>query len=379
MRLCEALKLANPGTVFEVEVEEHRYFKYVYMAFGPCIRGFLNCIRPVVVVDGTHLHEKYKGMLLIATCIDGNNNIYPIALGIVDGENDASWLWFMTYLKASIGDISNLMIISDCHISIGKAVSSIFPKVFHALCIYHIRNNLMDKFKNKDIIPHFYLAAKAYKMSEFQIYWSKLQRYPGVTAYFEKIGLHRWARVYQVHCRYDKMTTNIVECLNGVLKDARELPITKLLEHIRGWLQSWFYVRRTHAVACTNLVTDYAMTILKEAESVSRTYRVSPVDMYVLSVDDGHLGGLVDLRSRTSTCMEFNCMEIPCSHAVVAAAMRNINVQTLCLKWFTVECVLAAYAEPIFPVGHRQEWRQRLDFDDFEILPPQNMPSVGRR
>ena len=144
------------------------------MAFGPCIRGFLNCIRPVIVVDGTHLHEKYKGMLLIATCIDDNNNIYPIAFGIVDGENDASWLWFMTHLKASIGDIPNLVIISDRHISIGKAVSSIFPEAFHALYIYHIRNNLMDKLKNKDIIPHFYLAAKAYRMSEFQIYWSKL-------------------------------------------------------------------------------------------------------------------------------------------------------------------------------------------------------------
>ena len=94
----------------------------------------------------------------------------------------------------------------------------------------------MDKFKNKDIIPHFYLAAKAYRMSEFQIYWSKLQRYPEVTAYLEEIGLQRWTRVYQVHCRYDKMTTNIVECLSGVLKNPRELPITKLLEHIRGWL-----------------------------------------------------------------------------------------------------------------------------------------------
>ena len=104
------------------------------MAFGPCIRGFLNCIHSVIVVDGTHLHEKYKGMLLIATCIDGNNNIYPIAFGIVDGENDASWLWFMTHLKASIGDIPNLVIISDRHISIRKAVSSIFLEAFHALC-----------------------------------------------------------------------------------------------------------------------------------------------------------------------------------------------------------------------------------------------------
>ena len=60
------------------------------MALGSCIKGCLNCIRPVVAVDGTHLHEKYKGMLLIATCVDGNNNIYPLAFDIVDGENDAS-------------------------------------------------------------------------------------------------------------------------------------------------------------------------------------------------------------------------------------------------------------------------------------------------
>ncbi|XP_038884809.1 protein FAR-RED ELONGATED HYPOCOTYL 3-like [Benincasa hispida] len=216
----EALKLANLGTIFEVEVEDVQYFKYVFMALCPCIRGFLNCIRPVIVVDGTHFHEKYKGMLLITTCIDGNNNIYPIAFSIVDCENDASWTWFMTHLKASIGDVSNLVIISNRHISIAKAIARIFPSAFHALCIYHIRNNLLDKFKNEDIIPHFYLAAKAYRISEFQMYWAKLHQYPGVTAYLEEFGLQRWARVYQLHCRYDKMTTNIVEYLNGVLKDA---------------------------------------------------------------------------------------------------------------------------------------------------------------
>ncbi|XP_038880824.1 uncharacterized protein LOC120066975 [Benincasa hispida] len=158
------------------------------------------------------------------------------------------------------------------------------------------------------------------------MYWAKLYQYPGVTIYLEKVGLQWWARVYQVHCTYDKMMTNIVECLNGVLKDA-----------------------------CINIVTDYAMSILKELKLMSRTYRVSPVDMHIIHVDGGYLEGLVDLRSRTCTCMEFNCIEIPCSHAISAATLRNIKVQTLCAKWFTVECVLAAYAEPIFPVGHRQE------------------------
>ncbi|XP_038889310.1 protein FAR-RED ELONGATED HYPOCOTYL 3-like [Benincasa hispida] len=201
-----------------------------------CIRGFLNCICLVIVVDETHLHEKYKGMLLIATYINGNINIYPIAFSIVDGENDASWTWFMTHLTALIGDVPNLVIISDRHISIAKAVASIFPDAFHALCIYHIWNNLVDKFKNRNIIPHFYLVAKAYRMFEFQMYWAKLHQYPGVMAYLEEVGLQLWARVYQVYCKYDKMTTNIVEYLNRMLKDARELPIIKLLKHIHEWL-----------------------------------------------------------------------------------------------------------------------------------------------
>ncbi|XP_038896643.1 uncharacterized protein LOC120084906 [Benincasa hispida] len=218
----ETLKFTNPGTIFE---------------------GFLNCIRPVIVVDGTHLHEKYKGILLIATCIDGNNNIYHTAFSIVDGENDASWTWFMTHLKVLIGDVPNLVIISDRHILIAKAVVSIFPDAFHGLCIYHIWNNLVDKFNNKDINPHFYLAAKAYRMFDFQMYWPKLHQYLGVTAYLEEIGLQRWARIYQIHCKYDKMTTDIVEYLNRVLKNARELPITKLLEHICEWLQGYIEIR----------------------------------------------------------------------------------------------------------------------------------------
>ncbi|XP_038874877.1 uncharacterized protein LOC120067378 [Benincasa hispida] len=280
----------------------------------------------------------------------------------------------MTHLKASIGDVPNLVIISYRHISIAKAVARIFPNAFHALYIYHIRNNLVDKFKNKDIIPHFYLVAKVYRMSEFQMYWAKLHQYSGVTAYLEEVGLQQWARVYQVYCKYDKITTNIGEYLNGVLKDARELPLTKLLEHIREWLQGWFYIRHTHAMICTNIVTDYAMSIFKESKLISRTYRVSPVDMHIINVDDEYFGGLVGLRSRTCTCMEFNCLEIPCSHAISAATLRNINVQTLCEKWFTFECVLAAYTESIFPVGHSQEW-----VGDFEpILPPEKVVSVSR-
>lgn len=139
----------------------------------------------VIIVDDTYLQEKYKGMLLIVTCIDGNNNIYPIAFFIVDYE---TWSWFMINLRALVGSIMNLVIIFDRYLFI-KFISLIFPEAFHVLIIYHIWNNLMDGFKNKDVILHFYIVFKTYKMFKFQIYWSKLDRYPSVTAYLEDIGL----------------------------------------------------------------------------------------------------------------------------------------------------------------------------------------------
>jgi hypothetical protein len=53
---------------------------------------------------------------LAATGRDGNNNIFPIAFGVVDKEDHASWMWFLTQLKYCIGDSGkhgNYTFISD--------------------------------------------------------------------------------------------------------------------------------------------------------------------------------------------------------------------------------------------------------------------------
>ncbi|RYR35976.1 hypothetical protein Ahy_A10g051049 [Arachis hypogaea] len=46
-------------------------------SYYPCIRVFRHC-KPIVHVDRTHLYEKYKGCLLVAASLDGNNNIVLI-------------------------------------------------------------------------------------------------------------------------------------------------------------------------------------------------------------------------------------------------------------------------------------------------------------
>ena len=43
------------------------------------------------------------------------------------------------------------------------------------------------------------------------------------------------------------MTTNIAECMNAILRDAREMPLVPLLETICSKLQQWFHDRQTIA------------------------------------------------------------------------------------------------------------------------------------
>ena len=52
-------------------------------------------MRKVIVVDRTFLKNKYKGVLLVATAVDGNSNLYPIEFEVVDSENDDSWRWLI--------------------------------------------------------------------------------------------------------------------------------------------------------------------------------------------------------------------------------------------------------------------------------------------
>ena len=83
-------------------------------------------IRSVIAVDGTHLKGLYRGSMFVATCLDGNNQLYPLAIGIMDSENNDAWEWFMMKLHGVIGDRPELVIFSDRCTAIRRAVLKVF-------------------------------------------------------------------------------------------------------------------------------------------------------------------------------------------------------------------------------------------------------------
>jgi len=103
------LKLTNPGTITDIEtepdIEDERKerFLYMFLAFGASIQGFKH-LRRVLVVDGSHLKGKHKGILLTTSGQDANFQVYPLAFAVVDSVNDDAWTWFFTKLERIIAD-----------------------------------------------------------------------------------------------------------------------------------------------------------------------------------------------------------------------------------------------------------------------------------
>ena len=90
-KYSHVLQELNSGTIIQLAVDDDYNFLYYFLALGSCIKVFMQSIRRVIVVDGFHLKGKYGGTLLIVICLDENNQMYHVVIGIVNSENNASW------------------------------------------------------------------------------------------------------------------------------------------------------------------------------------------------------------------------------------------------------------------------------------------------
>lgn len=240
-KYSHVLEKENEGTVTALKLDGNNNFLYYFV--GSCINGFLQSIRSVIAVDGTHLKGLYRETMFVATCLDGNNQLYPLAIGIGDSENNDSWEWFVMNLHGVIGDIPDLVIISDRSNSIQRAVMKIFRSATHDICFYHVKGNVKSKFRMSKAFwdkfePAFINAAKEYRYEEFRTQLEGLWgMHSGVADYLENnVGTCNWARSQFDGRRYSILTTNIAESLNSLMREPQKFPITHLVDHFRKTL-----------------------------------------------------------------------------------------------------------------------------------------------
>ncbi|KAK3010008.1 hypothetical protein RJ639_011867 [Escallonia herrerae] len=114
------LQKHNPGTCFKVQTIRPSpnlapVFNRVYVRFEAYKTGFLVGCRPFIGLDGCHLKGLYGGKLLSTVARDGNDNMFQVAVVVVEAETRDSWCWFLTELIDDLGGSESLIFISDRH------------------------------------------------------------------------------------------------------------------------------------------------------------------------------------------------------------------------------------------------------------------------
>ena len=68
------------------------------------IQEFLLGCWPFIAIESCHMSGPYGGALFSATTYDANDNIFPLAFGVMRSENYEDWPWFLQNLKKIVGD-----------------------------------------------------------------------------------------------------------------------------------------------------------------------------------------------------------------------------------------------------------------------------------
>ncbi|XP_062080543.1 uncharacterized protein LOC133785312 [Humulus lupulus] len=207
---------------------------------------------------------KCGGTLYEAFAKDGNSQIFPLAFGIGDSENENAWIWFFRILKEAIGDREDLCIVSDRQKSIKNPIEQVYPGLYHGVYLYHLKQNLRTKFRGLHVQAIFEIASRAYSTQEYHSSMAELQKInPEMTTYLLQAKPERWARPFFLTKRYNILTSNIVESIDAAIVHAREFPITSLIEAVREMLQRWFSIRKQAKINQFIEVTKWANDEMK--------------------------------------------------------------------------------------------------------------------
>ncbi|KAH1205229.1 hypothetical protein GmHk_16G045980 [Glycine max] len=371
----------SPGSYFQILHDdfivgnrvsrEHHQFHRVFWTFGQCKEAFKYC-KPIIQVDGTHLYDKYRRTLLMATSQDGNGGVLPLAFAVVEGETLTAWSWFLAHLREHVTDKNGICLISDRHAIIKSAVANEHlgwqpPHGYHVYCVRHIASNFNRKFNNAKQKEMFKKLAYTPCKHVFDQNLEKFRQLsPAIARWIDRISKEKWSMTYDTSGRrYGHMTTNLSECVNKVLKDCRSIPITGLVKSTYSRCRKYFVDRGRQAqrqlregqVYCSKLVTELRKNQEQACSHIVRVYDIHSTRFEVEETFNpitqrGGQKWAVNLNDHYCQCGRYFALHYPCSHIIAACGYVSMNYYQYIDVVYTNEHILKAYSAQWWPLGN---------------------------
>ena len=118
---------------------------------------------------------------MIATSIDVNGHIFPLAFVIVEEESSDSWFWFLYTLRSQVTQREDICLISDRHVGIqatirDPSVRLNLPYAHHRYCLRREANNFNDKYRNKMLKDLVYRTRSQHQPRKYESCMIELKR-----------------------------------------------------------------------------------------------------------------------------------------------------------------------------------------------------------
>ncbi|XP_019447190.1 PREDICTED: uncharacterized protein LOC109350404 [Lupinus angustifolius] len=341
---------------------------------------------PIVGLGGIQLTSKYLSTLLSATSFDANGELFPLAFGVVDVENDDSWTWFLSELHKALEvnteSMPQVIFLSHGQKGIMDAVRMKFPNSSHAFCMRHLSESIGKEFKNSRLIHLLWKAAYASTTMVFKEKMAEIHEVSSeASKWLQQFHPSQWALVYFEGTRYGHLSSNIVEFSKWIL-EARELPIIQVIERIHSKLKVEFNDRRLKSCSWFSVLAPSAESRMVEAISQASTYQVLRSDEFEFEVLSDDRSEIVNIGSHSCSCHNWQLYGIPCSHAAAALISCRKDVYAYTEKCFTVASYKETYAEEIHPIPGKLDCRKTdesiMDDDILVVRPPKFRRPPGR-
>ncbi|XP_026417004.1 uncharacterized protein LOC113312467 [Papaver somniferum] len=328
----EAIKATNPGSYIKFEYDkETQRFQRIFICFAACMEGY-RFIRPMLYCDATFLTERFKGTLMAATGVNGNQ---------VPREDIEGWEWFMENLQRCV-DSRPITFITDRHEGLKQSIPMYFPNSFHSYRFYHFKNNLPIKKsheKYKQVQDLFHKAAYCYNVVRYEAALNEMCI----------IGC-AWVSKYGTH------SSSIAESFNNWIHRERDLPPAALVDEIR------IKIMRMSAERCelgrnySDSLTPIYKALLKSHVDIGRPWDVT--------------------ESGNGIYERWKVFGFSCAHATAAITMNGIEMLRFIPPYFGSNHFRHTYAPAIRPIPNYD--RPEAYEPEERVLPGTPRPPPGR-
>ncbi|KAL0337355.1 UNVERIFIED_CONTAM: hypothetical protein Scaly_2010600 [Sesamum calycinum] len=305
---------------------------------------------------------------------DANQQVLPLAFALVDEESLASWRWFLQMLAKHLlpNDDDRVCLISDRHSGLISAINYVpafkFPRGVHRFCLRHVCSNFNKKFNNIRLKDLCWRAGAEVNARKFERIMTEIREL-NEEAYnwLGMIDKTQWTLSHDSGWRTGILTTNMSECVNGVLKGARRLPIVAIVQITFHRSVRYFLERTTRCHRMLNANqewADFAFRIFeaRQAEAVHHIvqkfdYNQQSASVLTLSLTgQGSHTYVVKLKHKTCSCGKWGTHGIPCSHAIQVSRHFGVNASNFIPQYYSIRAYRKTYQGRFEPLYGEEYW-----------------------